>query len=57
MYCYIKNFDRGIIYVVLVSNVVNGCYVFMLKLFVMISIIDLKVIELKLIYIKYMYNI
>lgn len=53
MYCYIKNFDRGIIYVVLVSNVVNGCYVFMLKLFVMISMIDLKVIELKLIYIKY----
>lgn len=56
MYCHIKNSDRGTIYVALVSNVASGRHVFMLKLLVMISMIDLKVIELKSTHIKYMYN-
>lgn len=56
MYCHIKNSDRGTIYVALVSNVANRRHVFMLKLLVMISMIDLKVIELKSTHIKYMYN-
>lgn len=53
MYCHIKNSDRGTIYVALVSNVANGRHVFMLKLLVMISMIDLKEIELKSTHIKY----